>query len=120
MWWTRFFKQIDFDPGHEPIILCDNKMTTGHIMAENPKMHTNLKHVAIRNSWLRERAERKELAIEWVPTAEMPADGLTKPLDRGRHAAFVKLVGMRDLRNVLDPAEWAENGSIVVQEDTIS
>jgi len=26
----------------------------------------------------------------------------------------VKLVGMRDLRNVLDPAEWAENGSIVV------
>ena len=45
------------------------------------------------------------MAIEWVPTVEMPADGLTKPLDLGRHAAFVKLVGMRDLRNVLDPAE---------------
>jgi hypothetical protein len=102
---------------YEIIILCDNKMTTGHIMAENPKIHTNLKHVAIRNSWLRERAERKELAIEWVPTAEMPADGLTKPLDRSRHAAFVKLVGMRDLRNVLDPAEWAEDRSnVVVQE----
>jgi Reverse transcriptase (RNA-dependent DNA polymerase) len=75
MWWTRFFRQIDFDPGHEPVIFCDNKMTTDHIMAENPKIHTNLKHVAIRDSWLRERAERKELAIEWVPTAEMPADG---------------------------------------------
>ena len=62
-------------------------------------------HISETNEWLLDQSSTRTMAIEWVPTVEMPADGLTKPLDLGRHAAFVKLVGMRDLRNVLDPAE---------------
>lgn len=47
-------------------------------MAENPKIHTNMKHVAM---------------IVDNGTGSYTCRWLVKPLDRSRHAAFVRLVG---------------------------
>ena len=102
IWWNRLFKQMDFNTGHEAIIHCDNVMTTRHIMNPVSKINTKLQHVDIQNHWLRELAGKKEIKVEWIPTAEMPADGLTKPLERQRHLRFVELLGLRDIRYLVD------------------
>lgn len=36
--------------------------------------------------------------VKWIPTAEIPADGLTKHLTRQKHEAFVKLLGMVNIK----------------------
>ena len=39
--------------------------------------------------------------MEWCPTAEMPADGLTKCLVRQKHAEFVRQLGLENVHQLL-------------------
>jgi hypothetical protein len=48
----RLFKQIQFDPEHQPRILCDNQRTTGLIQKDRPQTSSKLKHVDIHRLWL--------------------------------------------------------------------
>jgi hypothetical protein len=59
--------------------------------------------VDIQNHWLRELAGKKEIKVEWIPTTEMPADGLMKPLERQRHVQFVELLGLRNILDTKNP-----------------
>jgi hypothetical protein len=45
--------------------------------------------------------QAKRIAVEWVSTTDMAADGLTKLLPRLKHANFVKLLGMEDMSHLL-------------------
>ena len=106
IWWNRFFAQLGFKPGHKPEIFCDNTQTVGLMNKESPKLKTNLRHVDIRQHWLREQAQSGNIKVTWIPTNEMPADGFTKPLARTRHEEFMRHLGLRDLTTILDPSEW--------------
>ena len=75
---------------------------------ESIKLQTRLRHVDIHQHWLRERAQNGQIDIKWIPMKDMTADGLTKSLGRQRHADFVYLLGLRELRATLDPTEWME------------
>ena len=70
------------------IIYCDNVIATRHIMNPVSKINTKLQHVDIQNHWLRELAGKKEIKVEWILTAEMPAHRLATH----RHAKFVDCV----------------------------
>ena len=61
IWRKRFFNQLGIDlfETKEVEIKSDNKQTVDHVMAENPKLRTQLQHVDIRNHWLREKVEKK-------------------------------------------------------------
>jgi hypothetical protein len=50
--------------------------------------------VDIHQLWVRQEVQAKRLHIEWLNSANMPADGLTKPLSRAKHEAFVRQIGM--------------------------
>jgi hypothetical protein len=39
--------------------------------------------------------------VEWCPTAEMPADRLTKSLIRQKHAEFVRQLGLENVHQLL-------------------
>jgi hypothetical protein len=41
--------------------------------------------------------------VSWVPTAEMPADGLTKPLPKQKQQIFRGLIGMREISHLINP-----------------
>lgn len=69
------------------------------------KFATKLRHVDIHRHWLRQEVQAKRLRITWVPTAEMPADGLTKALPRQKHEVFIKQLGLVDIRKQLDLVE---------------
>lgn len=95
IWWTRFFEAINFDPGHETYIQCDNKQTIRAFTTDTPKFTTKLRHVDIHRHWLRQEVQPKRITIEWTPTNSILADGLTKSLPPQRHKEFVRLIGLR-------------------------
>ncbi|KAM5528855.1 reverse transcriptase domain protein [Fusarium oxysporum f. sp. phaseoli] len=45
----RLFGQIQFDPEHQPRILCDNQQTVGLVQKERPQLTSKLRHVDIHN-----------------------------------------------------------------------
>ena len=66
------------------------------------KLTTKLRHVDIHKHWLRQEVQEKRLRINWVPTAEMPADSLTKTLLRQKHENFVRQLGLVDIQSRLE------------------
>ncbi len=64
-------------------------------LAENPEFHQRTKHIAIRYHLLRDLVEKKKLELFYVPTEDMVADGLTKPLNTTKHARFNELLNLR-------------------------
>ncbi|KAF5561739.1 integrase catalytic core [Fusarium phyllophilum] len=72
----RLFEQIQFDPQHQPRILCDNQQTVGLVQKERPQLTSKLKHIDIHNFWLRQIHKDGKITVQWVSTTDMPADGL--------------------------------------------
>ena len=83
-------------------MLCDNQQTVGLVTKDMMKLTTKLRHVDINNHWLRQEVQSKRLQINWIPTADMPADGLTKALPRQRHEIFIRQLGLIDIRELLE------------------
>ena len=65
------------------------------------KLDTKLRHVDIHRHWLRQEVQNGKIALQWLPTADMPADGLTKALSAQMHAAFVKQLNLVDISSHL-------------------
>ena len=104
LWWKRFFATIQFDTQQPMVIYCDNKMTLGLMDSETPRLSTRLRHVDIHSCWLRQKIQERRVTTEWIPTAEMPADGLTKALPIQKHQKFIKLINMVDIAGISDTA----------------
>jgi hypothetical protein len=79
------------------VIECDNQQTVDLLMREKSTFQTKLRHVDIHQLWIRQEVQAKRLRIEWVKSAEMIADGLTKRLSAEKHATFVRQLGMEIL-----------------------
>ena len=67
------------------------------LMKDAPNLTMKLKHVDIHNHWLRQEVRTGKIGIFWVPTTEMPVDGLTKPLSHQKHEAFIRLLGLVEI-----------------------
>ena len=65
-------------------------------LSQNPLTHSRARHIALAKHVLRERVGEGHVVLHHIPTADQPADLLTKPLDR---VPFVKL--RRLLMNVI-------------------
>ncbi len=100
-WWERIFKAIRFDPGHQLSAGCDNKQTIGLLTSKIPKFNTKLRHVDINHHWLRQQVQEGRIHINWVQTADMPADGLTKALPSQKHQVFIQQLGLVDISTIL-------------------
>ena len=101
VWWKRFFRDIRLDLDEEPTIHCDNQQTIRLLTKETPKLQTALKHVDIHQSWLRQEVQAGRIKVQWVPTAEMVADGFTKALPAQKHSDFIKLLNLVDIKDKL-------------------
>ena len=97
----RLFEAMKLQMRQPLIIQCDNRQTIRLIEEEDLKLNIRLRHVDIHNHWLKQQHQREQLIFSWVPTAEMPADDLTKTLFRQKHEDFVRMIGLVDISDKL-------------------
>jgi hypothetical protein len=94
VWLKRLLAEIDdssFGPS-ATVIFCDNQGAIA--LAKNPQSHGRTKAIDIHHHSQRERIARREVALQWVPTSKMVADGLTKPLAKPEFLRFRAAVGL--------------------------
>ena len=94
---ARLFAGLRFEINESLLIYCDNKQTIRLVSLEIPRIQTALRHVDIHNAWVRQEVLKKTLSVEYLATKDMPADGLTKALDKLKFARFVKQLGLIDV-----------------------
>lgn len=97
VWLKGFLDQLELDGISCPqavVIFGDNQGAIA--LAENPQFHARTKHISIQNHWICERIDGKEVALEYIPTDQQIADGLTKPLTKDRFLAFRAALGLEE------------------------
>ena len=67
------------------------------------KLNTKLRHVDIHQHWLRQQVQDGRIKLQWVPTADMPADGLTKALLRQKNEEFVRQLNLVNISAEISP-----------------
>jgi hypothetical protein len=55
-----------------------------------------LRHIDIHQCWLREQVQNGNIPVRWIPTASIPADGMTKILSVQSHRKFLAMQRMED------------------------
>ena len=63
-------------------------------LAKNPVSHSRAKHIDIRHHFIREAIQDRIIWVQYIPTAEMTADSLTKALGREKHQKCTLRMGM--------------------------
>lgn len=98
---NRLFKEISLDLGEVMTIFCDNQQTIRLIVGEQERISTKLRHVDIQNMWLRQEHGKGSFKVLYLPTADMPADGLTKNLRRQPFERFKDTLNMVDIEQLI-------------------
>ena len=62
--------------------------------SKHPRFHGRLKHVDIAHQFVRDYVNKGLLQVSHIPTSEMAADVLTKPLPRSKHDECQHLIGL--------------------------
>ncbi|CAG7637709.1 unnamed protein product [Allacma fusca] len=75
-------QELDFPQSERTQILVDNQ--TAIRLVKNPEMHSRTKHIDVRYHYIRELVEDEQISVDYIPTTEQLADGLTKPLMKGK------------------------------------
>ena len=72
------------------------------LIKSNAELNTKLCHINIHYHWLRQEVQEGKIKINWVPTADMTADGLTKALPHQKHKAFIKQLNLIEIKDLID------------------
>ena len=73
-------------------LYCDNKGAIA--LAKNPENHQRTKHIDVRYHYIREKEEDGTIAIKYLPTEQMIADGFTKSLPSTQQRSFAESLGL--------------------------
>ena len=76
---------------------------------EITRLQTKLRHVDIHNHWLRQEARDGRITVDYIPTKQMIANGLTKALSKGEFQEFLQQVNLVDISNQIAEREIREN-----------
>jgi hypothetical protein len=91
--WLRYLlKELGYEQNDPTAICQDNTGAIGWIQGTG-QFRRN-KHIDIRIHHIRELCENKTIETRFVPTQEMMADVMTKPLYRNKHEAGTRLLGL--------------------------
>jgi len=94
-WLSAFLRELGVTvQADEPVeIRIDN--TAAIQFAHDPKFHDRGKHIRRRYHYIRGLIRDKEVILSYIPSAEMLADPLTKPLSRNVFESHVRRMGLR-------------------------
>ena len=90
-----WIKQLLQEMGiYHPTVLIRMDSKGAMDFAANAQFSKRTKHIDIRHHFIRDHLEKGDISLEWVPTEDMTADILTKPLDRKRFMALRDRLGV--------------------------
>jgi len=92
IWILHRLKEAGYNVDDENIIYTDSQSAI--TLAHNPEHHARTKHIDIQYHFIRNCVEDGKTSLEYCPTGDMLADGLTKALGPERHKKLVKMMGM--------------------------
>jgi hypothetical protein len=92
IWIRRFLNELNFRDDQFVLIFADNKNAIDLII--NSLYHKRTKHIEMRWHWIREMMNRKKITLRYLPTSEMIADGLTKPLSAPAFSKFRTMLNL--------------------------
>lgn len=98
IWMKNFLDEIgleEIDTSNGIKINMDS--TSAMKLARNPKYHGATKHINASYHFIRHAIEQGDVRLQWIPSKDMIADGLTKPLPRDTFEEFRKRLGMTTL-----------------------
>jgi len=101
----RLFKELTLQLNTTWEIYCDNQQTIRLVVGENERITTRLRHVDIRNMWLRQEHAKGSFQVTYLPTKEMPADGLTKYLPGLQFQRFKELINIQSAESQIKAIE---------------
>lgn len=108
---SRLIKELEIKLDDERIrIQCDNQQTIQLVNKDITKLQTKLRHVDVHNHWLRQEAQLNRISVEYRPTTDMIADGLTKVLTNTSFQRFVKQIGLADVSEYLESRRLRDIG----------
>jgi hypothetical protein len=65
-------------------------------LANNPVYHARTKHIDIQHHYIRDEVSAGRIQLRYIPSGEMVADGLTKPLPRIKFNRFLRQLNMEN------------------------
>ena len=76
-------------------------------MASNPVNHPRAKHIDVAYHYVRNKVEERAIKLEYIPTDQMVADGLTKALELSKFLTSRSLMGLipSELKEVVGSSE---------------
>jgi hypothetical protein len=77
------------------LIFCDNMSAMA--LVKNAKFHDKSKHIDVKHHFVRDAHEKGLIDLQYLPTADMPADIMTKALARDVHWKHVGILGLREM-----------------------
>ena len=95
IWLKLLLQEIGFGGITYPIQIGEDNQ--GAIaLANNPEFHARTKHIRVHYHWIRQVIKEQTVELLYVATENMPADGLTKPLERIKFEQFMKLIKLKE------------------------
>lgn len=91
MWIKRFINEMALQTTGL-ILNGDNKASIS--LTKNLESQKRTKHIDVQHHYIRELVNDKELTIEWVSSAKMLADGMTKALPADQFKKHRALLGL--------------------------
>lgn len=90
LWLKQLLTEIGYHISNLLPLFLDNQSAI--LLAANPEFHKRTKHVAIKRHFVRQhiKATGSDFSLSYISTNEMPADGLTKALDKFKFATFLQ------------------------------
>jgi hypothetical protein len=92
IWMRNILGEFGYKFTSPSTLNCDNQSAIS--VAKNPEHHGRMKHLDLRFHWLRETVENGLIVLKFIPTGEMPADLLTKPVHRVKVEICRKMMGL--------------------------
>ena len=83
-------------------------------LAENPLFHNRTKHIDIRYHFIRDTLASGEIVLQYLPTADMVADIMTKPLPREKHEKHSGAMGLHSASAKISPGGADDEDSVML------
>ena len=97
VWLRNLLSDVGLPQPTATIVHEDNQGAIA--LAKNPKDHPRTKHIDVKYHYVREVIQENVINVVYIPTGEMVADTLTKPLPKPGFEKFRTLMGVQKCLN---------------------